>query len=223
MAAHEYHFVTHWRVHGTIEEVGRIIGDATSLPLWWPAVYLDVQVLKAGDANGVGTELELYTKGWLPYTLRWQLRVVDVEPMRSVTIASRGDFVGRGIWTFAQDGEWVDVTYEWEIQAEKPLLRRLSPVLKPIFAANHRWAMRTGEESLRLELLRRGAATDEERNRVPPPPPPTTYSPLALLVSIGGAAVLAIGLFRLLIHGMNNRNRRRSDTAFRPRPHRRKS
>jgi hypothetical protein len=35
--------------------------------------------------------------------------------------------------------------------------------LKPIFGANHQWAMRTGEESLKLELMRRRATTPEER------------------------------------------------------------
>ncbi len=33
--------------------------------------------------------------------------------------------------------------------------------------------MRQGEESLRLELLRRHAASAEERARIPPPPGPT--------------------------------------------------
>jgi hypothetical protein len=32
--------------------------------------------------------------------------------------------------------------------------------------------MRRGEESLRLELARRRAASDAERDAVPPPPPP---------------------------------------------------
>jgi hypothetical protein len=33
--------------------------------------------------------------------------------------------------------------------------------------------MRMGEESLKLELLRRHAATPEERASIPPPPEPT--------------------------------------------------
>lgn len=38
----------------------------------------------------------------------------------------------------------VDITYEWHIRAEKPFLKLFSPILKPIFAANHRWANVTG-------------------------------------------------------------------------------
>jgi hypothetical protein len=77
------------------------------------------------------------------------------------------------LWTFEQDGEWVNATYDWKIRAEKPLLRRLSVVLKPLFSANHYWAMEKGEESLKLELARRHATTPEERAKIPPPPGPT--------------------------------------------------
>jgi hypothetical protein len=41
------------------------------------------------------------------------------------------------------------------VRADKPILRYGSFILKPIFAANHRWAMARGEESLARELLRR--------------------------------------------------------------------
>jgi hypothetical protein len=44
------------------------------------------------------------------------------------------------------------------VRADKPLLRYGSWFVKPIFAANHRWAMARGEESLKRELERRHAA-----------------------------------------------------------------
>ena len=65
-----------------------------------------------------------------------------------------GDFDGTGRWTFEQDGAFVNITYDWNIRAEKPLLRYLSFLMKPIFAANHRWAMAQGEACLRQELAR---------------------------------------------------------------------
>ena len=70
-------------------------------------------------------------------------------------IAASGDFDGSGVWTFVQKDGFAEVTFEWRIAAEKPLLRYLSPLLKPVFAANHRWAMRQGETSLGRELARR--------------------------------------------------------------------
>jgi hypothetical protein len=67
------------------------------------------------------------------------------------------------------------ITYNWRVSAIKPLLRWLSWLLRPVFAANHRWAMARGEESLRPELRRRRRATSETERRRVPPPPPTTF------------------------------------------------
>jgi len=69
------------------------------------------------------------------------------------------------VWTLHQDGDFVEVTYDWRIAAEKPLLRYGSFALRPFFAANHRWAMARGQESLELELRRRRGEKD-----VPAPP-----------------------------------------------------
>lgn len=192
MSHNDYHFITHWRIKGTIEEIAHILSDASSLTRWWPSVYLDVRELAPGDARGLGKVLDLYTKGWLPYTLRWQCCVSEIAS-DGFTLQAEGDFVGRGIWTFAQDGAWAVVSYNWQIQATKPLLRRLSFLLKPIFAANHHWAMAQGERSLKLELARRYAATPAELAHIPTPPGPTTCSPLLLL---GLALALAYALHR---------------------------
>lgn len=173
MGSNSYRFLTHWQVASTAEEVSDILGNAPDLPRWWPSVYLDVQEIEPGDAQGVGKVVSLYTKGWLPYTLRWQFRVTKNDYPHGFELAAFGDLTGQGVWTFQQSGDTVDVTYLWVVTADKPLLRRLSWLLKPIFAANHRWAMQKGYESLVLELARRHATTDEERTRVPAPPQPT--------------------------------------------------
>jgi len=191
MPSNDYHFITHWRVQSTVEEISQIIGNAPDLVRWWPSVYLDVKELEPGDEQGIGKVVSLYTKGWLPYTLRWQFRVTESRHPYGFTLEAWGDFDGRGIWTFEQDGDWINISYDWKIRADKPLLRILSPVLKPIFSANHHWAMAKGEESLTLELIRRQAATPQERALVPAPPLPTSQIVLGPWL---GAFVALIGL-----------------------------
>lgn len=173
MAANEYHFVTRWRVEGTVEEVSAILEDALGLPRWWPSVYLQVEELEPGDKRGVGRVIGLHTKGWLPYTLRWKFRVTDSQHPHGFALRAFGDFEGTGVCTFEQEGEFVNLIYDWRIRADKPMLRALSFLLKPVFAANHRWAMSRGLDSLRLEIARRRALTPEEAERIPPPPAPT--------------------------------------------------
>jgi len=168
----EYHFVTQWRVKATRDEVAEVLRDASDLPRWWPSVYLDVSVVEQGDANGVGRVVDLWTKGWLPYTLRWRFTTTRNAGETGLTLRAEGDFVGTGTWTFVQDGDHVNAFYDWHIAAQKPLLRQLTWLLRPAFSANHHWAMRKGEESLRLELQRRRLPA-EQRASVPPPPGPT--------------------------------------------------
>ncbi len=168
-----YFFRSVWRVPGTIDEVKDALGDAPSLPRWWPTVYLSVAEVNDEQLGSGGPAFRLHTKGWLPYTLRWTLRVSEPITDDGFALSADGDLEGDGRWYFRQDGPEVEITYDWRVSATKPLIRRLSWLLKPVFAANHRWAMARGEESLRLELRRRRARTAAQRNSVPPPPGPT--------------------------------------------------
>lgn len=207
MAAPEYRFRTQWRVLGTVCEVADVLGEVRELPRWWPSVYLRVEELEPGGEDGVGKRARLHTKGWLPYTLDWELRVVESRHPHGFTIEAEGDLAGRGVWTLEEAGAFTVATCDWRVRAEKPLLRLLSPLARRLFDANHRWAMRQGERSLELELARRRAATPANRALIPAPPPPSASSPLLL---VGGGLALglaAYGLVRLLTAGRRRRRR----------------
>lgn len=172
LAPNEYHFVNRWRLRGTIDEVAELIDHPEEFRLWWPAAWLDYEPLGEGDENGINRTFRYRVKGWLPYSLKLTFRVTDRRPPHTFVVASSGDLVGEGRWTLEQQGPKVEVTYEWRVQAERPLVRRLSSVLKPVFRSNHFWVMRQGAHSMMLELLRRRAKTAEERALVPRPPGP---------------------------------------------------
>jgi uncharacterized protein YndB with AHSA1/START domain len=168
--APEYAFQTRWRLRATAEEVFDILADPFGLTRWWPSVYLKVAELSPPDPKtGRGRVVGLETKGWLPYTLRWNFTVTESTRPSGFKLVAHGDFEGFGVWTLTQAEEFVDVVYDWRISAEKPLLRYGTLVFRPIFAANHRWAMARGLESLELELRRR-------RGEVVASPPGTTFA-----------------------------------------------
>jgi hypothetical protein len=110
MAINDYHFITRWRMQSTVEDISQIICNASDLVRWWPSVYLEVEELEPGDEQGLGKVVSLYTKGWLPYTLRWQFRVTEAHHPYGFGLEAWGDFNGRGIWTFEQEGSWVNIT-----------------------------------------------------------------------------------------------------------------
>jgi hypothetical protein len=202
--ANEYEFFSRWRIEGTCGEVADILGNPLALPVWWPSVYLSVEETRPPDASGRGCRARLHTKGFLPYTLNWEIEIVETRYPYGFTLVATGDFDGRGVWTFVQDGRFVDIAYDWRLSAEKPLLRNLSFLMKPIFESNHRWAMAQGEVSLALELARRRALSADARAKIPPPPGPVTYAGVAL---VGGAVVVGAGLAYLLLRS----RRRRAD------------
>ena len=113
--------------------------------------------LRAGKARLCPVN-DLHTRGKLPYTLRWRARVTEICYPAGFTIEATGDFLGRGIWTFEQEREEVNVIFDWRLRAEKPLLLYLSFFFKPLFRANHRWAMARGQEGLQKELAAKSSA-----------------------------------------------------------------
>ena len=190
MPSNEYHFITHWRVLGTVDEVYDLISHPLDYPRWWPSVYLKIEELTPGDESGVGRRMRLHTKGWLPYTLQWESCSTEAVRPKRLAIRATGDFDGRGIWNLKQDDLFVNVEFDWKLKADKPLLRWLSFLLKPVFSANHRWAMQRGVESLILELARRHAATVEERKRIPEPQGPNRTS--GIWLALGATATVAV-------------------------------
>jgi hypothetical protein len=151
-SSNQYVFVTNWKVKASAKEVYTILYDILELPRWWPSVYLDI---KKFTHPTKGECSELYTKGFLPYTLRWKLQVIEEKFPYRLGIKAFGDFTGNGLWTLKEEGEYCLIRYDWKVEAEKPILKYLSFLMKPIFTSNHEWAMKKGEESLKLELIRK--------------------------------------------------------------------
>lgn len=163
-----YHFITRWELDATVQETYEIIKDSSSLSQWWPSVYLEVRTLSPGLANGIGKQVSLLTKGYLPYTLRWNFEVCQLIPCQKIVLEAYGDLNGRGIWTFQPSNKGCVVLFDWMVIFDKPYLSWFSVFLRPVFELNHRWAMNKEIISLKLEVLRRKGVEN-----VPPPPQAT--------------------------------------------------
>jgi hypothetical protein len=195
MPANDYHLVSHWRVEGTTEEVADILVDPIGLARWWGSVYRQVEQIKPGDRYGLGNVFRVRATGWLPYALRLEFRQTEQRYPDGFTVAVNGDLEGIGIWTFVQDGDAVNITFDWTVRAQKAIVRRFSALLGPLFASNHHWTMRKGEESLRIELAKRRAQTPEQQALIADPPLPFSVRPslrIAGAVAGIGAAIAAV-------------------------------
>jgi len=165
MPANEYEFLTEWNIPAQRELVYEILKEGKDYPRWWPAVYLKADYEPSGREDHTGDRVHFLTKGWLPYQLRWTAEVVRHAYAHTIEIKATGDFVGRGVWLLDDEGDHTHVAFDWRLRADKPLLRWLSPLFKPIFRWNHAWAMARGYESLCREVARRMRQEAGEKNR----------------------------------------------------------
>ena len=61
---------------------------------------------------------------------------------------TEGDLRGRGVWTLTGANGGTHVRFDWRVSADRPLLRALSPVLRPALRWNHNWAIARAREGL---------------------------------------------------------------------------
>jgi len=146
LASREYDFVDEWDVAAPREAVYRAISDGRTYPQWWKPVYIAV------DADGepeVGKESRQHFKGRLPYHLHTQSTITRLEVPEVIEADVDGDLRGHGKWTLTdlEDGG-THVRFDWQVFADKPLLRVLTPLLRPAFRWNHAWAIARAREGL---------------------------------------------------------------------------
>jgi quercetin dioxygenase-like cupin family protein/uncharacterized protein YndB with AHSA1/START domain len=142
----EYVFVDEWDVASSQEAVFDALSDVRTYPDWWRPVYLAVQ---SGEPSGVGHVATQHFKGRLPYRLTTRTTTTRHEPPRLLEVDVTGDLRGRGTWTLTPDGgDRTHVRFDWRVLADRPLLRALTPVLRPAFRGNHDWAIARAREGL---------------------------------------------------------------------------
>jgi quercetin dioxygenase-like cupin family protein/uncharacterized protein YndB with AHSA1/START domain len=140
-----YVFVDEWDVAAPTEAVFDAIADSRSYPQWWRPVYLEVQ---ADGPAALGAAATQHFKGRLPYHLHTRSVIAEIDPPRRVMADVDGDLRGRGAWTLTPTPQGTHVRFDWQVHADRALLRVLTPVLRPVFRWNHNWAIARAKEGL---------------------------------------------------------------------------
>lgn len=123
-----YRFLDRWVVRAPIHRVYDTIGDVVAYERWWT----DFVIRATGDEAppAPGKRNELLVKAYLPYKVEFGLEVVEAErPRRILSRLSKG-----------------------RPSVNHPLIRYLTPALRPLFRSNHSLAMRRGERQIREYL-----------------------------------------------------------------------
>lgn len=147
-----YEFTTVWRFDAPAEQVWNEIEQSENWSKWWRGV-LQVEELKAGNADGIGKTLRTTWKSALPYKLIFDSEVVRIEKLKIIEIRAFGELEGEGIWRFTAENESQTlVQYDWRVKTTKPWMNVLAPIAKPFFKWNHDTIMNWGGEGLANKL-----------------------------------------------------------------------
>ena len=133
------------------------LADARSYPHWWRPVYLEAHADGPARVGHVSTQR---FKGRLPYHLRTTTTTLRHEPPVLLESEVEGDLRGRGIWTLTPlaDGGATHLRFDWRVFADRPLLRVLTPLLRPALRWNHAWAIARAQAGLEPYAQRRARA-----------------------------------------------------------------
>jgi uncharacterized protein YndB with AHSA1/START domain/mannose-6-phosphate isomerase-like protein (cupin superfamily) len=153
-ATQAYVFVDEWDVAASPEAVFDALADARTYPQWWTPVY--IQVESDGPAE-LGSESRQHFKGRLPYHLHTRSVITELDPPARITADVDGDLRGRGTWTLTPIAGGTHVRFDWQVHADRALLKALTPALRPLFRWNHNWAIARAIEGLEPYAARQAA------------------------------------------------------------------
>jgi uncharacterized protein YndB with AHSA1/START domain len=132
-------------VNAPVEAVFDALADARTYPEWWRPVYISSEADGPAD---LGRDSRHYFKGRLPYKLCTTSTIVAFDRPHTFETKVEGDLSGRGVWTLTPKDGGTRVRFDWRVNADRPLLRYLTPILRPAFRWNHNWAIARAIEGL---------------------------------------------------------------------------
>lgn len=113
MAMTHFSLVSDWHFTQSIDRVWALIEKTEDWPLWWRAVKR-VEVIREGDADGLGAIRRITWATALPYTLAFDVEVTRIEKPHCLEGRAFGELEGLGTWNLHNEPEGTHVRYSGE-------------------------------------------------------------------------------------------------------------
>nr|WP_235022918.1 SRPBCC family protein [Amycolatopsis alkalitolerans] len=145
MPHNSYRFRDTWVIGAPVPVVFDAVVDLENYPRWWP----DVRSVRQIDEDTA----ELVCRASLPYGLTIRMRRAEQnESTGRLRVHLDGDLEGLLAASILRHPAGSTLEIVQQVVVRKPLLRRLSPVARPLFRLNHALMMRRGLTGLRARL-----------------------------------------------------------------------
>jgi uncharacterized protein YndB with AHSA1/START domain len=142
----DYKFHTIWEFGAPRERIWRVLEQPESWPSWWQGL-VEVKKLSEGS-GGIGTIRRYTLQAPFGYTLAFQMKTTFLEPMQKMGGDASGDLEGSGRWELEDVSSGTRVHYHWLVRTKKGWMNWLEPILRPVFACNHKRAMEKAGKGL---------------------------------------------------------------------------
>jgi uncharacterized protein YndB with AHSA1/START domain len=142
-----YEFLTTWLLDASRESVWEVIHAQERWPEWWRGVE-EVEELKSGDGDRLGSVSRMVWRSLLPYRIEFEVTTTRVERPYLLEADASGELKGVGRWRLFEHDGATAVLYEWNVATTRPWMNLLAPVARPVFQWNHDWVMSRGGEGI---------------------------------------------------------------------------
>lgn len=136
-----YQFHTLWELDASPGDVFTALAQLLDYPAWWRQVRSATRV----DHDNCN----LTIRSVLPYDLTFVSRRSRSEAANGILEATlTGDLEGMSRWTITEASTGTVAVFDEDVIAHKALIRRLGPIARPAFRANHTVMMNQGKRGL---------------------------------------------------------------------------
>lgn len=137
-----------WEFAVTPEELWATVSRADDYTDWW-------SWLRECDTDGmkVGSVARCVVQAPLPYRLRFEIVVDEVQPARLVATTVRGDLAGPARLEIEEDGQGSRAHLAWDLALHDPMLRRMALVARPAMVWAHNRIVEVGVRQFERHAL----------------------------------------------------------------------
>lgn len=129
-------------------ELWAAVSRTERFPQWWPW-------LRTCESDGLveGGVAHCVVRAPVPYSLRFDVTVVEVVPERLVDTRVSGDLEGPARLKLADHPDGAEARLTWQLELRDPLLRSASRVARPLMEWGHNWVVDNGVRQFRRLAL----------------------------------------------------------------------
>lgn len=146
--ADPFRFDGRWVFPVATAELWRSLSRTDRFQEWWPW-------LRTLESDGLveGSVSRCVVRAPLPYSLTFEVAVLEVVPERVVDTRVSGDLEGPARLDLAAHPDGCEARLSWELELRAPLLRAGSVVARPLMEWGHNWVVDTGVRQFRRVAL----------------------------------------------------------------------